>query len=142
MDKQTAIAVGVAGLGGYALYRYLSREARLFVCGQQTAKLQTELVSFLGWRTLNGVKAASPPFNLRADVKPLAGTKMFNAPVFGPAITNATMALFASPEMTALAKKVAAAPHAKGPARPLRRSHPPPPSLYPPLSGARGRSSA
>ena len=109
MDLNVArtCAVGVVTVGAVALYRHLRRPARLYVCGQQTAGLNTQLASFLGWRTLaQPVKAAMPPFNRRPDMVMLATTVEFNAPVFGPAIANATMSLYDSPEMHALAAEL------------------------------------
>ena len=82
-------------------------EAYLYVCGQQTSALNLELTKFLGWRKLEQpVKAAMPPFNRRPDMKTFETTVEYNAPVFGPQIANATMALFGSPEMEALATEL------------------------------------
>ena len=47
-----------------------------------------------------------PPFNRRPDMKTFETTVEYNAPVFGPQIANATMALFGSPEMEALATEL------------------------------------
>ena len=100
-------AVGLGAVGAVALYRHLRRPCRLFVCGQQTEGLNAQLASFLGWRTLQQpVKAAMPPFNRRPDQKTLPTTVEYNAPVFGPQIQNATMALFDGPEMVALADEL------------------------------------
>ena len=69
--------------------------------------LNAQLTAFLGWRTLEQpVKAAMPPFNVRPNMQLLPTTLSFNAPVFGPAIANATMALYASPAMKALASEL------------------------------------
>ena len=104
---RTTVAVTVAAVGAVALYRHLRRAARLYVCGQQTEMLNTQLTAFLGWHTLQQpVKAAMPPFNRRPGQTTLPTTVDFNAPVFGPQIQNATMALFAGPEMVALAKEL------------------------------------
>ena len=104
---RTTLAVTVAAVGAVAFYRYLRRPARLYVCGQQTAMLNGQLEAFLGWRTLQQpVKAAMPPFNRRPDQKTLPTTVEYNAPVFGPQIQNATMALFDGPEMVALADEL------------------------------------
>ena len=100
-------AVGGVTIGAVALYRNLRRPARLYVCGQQTAGLNQQLASFLGWRTLvQPVKAAMPPFNRRPGMVTLARTVEFNAPVFGPAIANATMRLYDSPAMRTLAAEL------------------------------------
>ena len=81
--------------------------ARLYVCGQQTGSLNAQLTTFLGGRRLQQpVKAAMPPFNRRPDMTPLPTTVEFNAPVFGPQIANATMALFEGGEMAALADEL------------------------------------
>ena len=101
------LAGATIAVGATVLYRHLRRSARLYVCGQQTSMLNAQLTAFLGWRTLQQpVKAAMPPFNKRPDMTPLPTTAAFNAPVFGPAILNATMALFDSPEMVALAAEL------------------------------------
>ena len=100
-------AVGLGAVGAVALYRHLRRPCRLYVCGQQTEGLNAQLASFLGWRTLvQPVKAAMPPFNRRPGMVTLPTTVEFNAPVFGPAIANATMSLYDSPEMRALAMEL------------------------------------
>jgi len=100
-------AVGLGAVGAVALYRHLRRPCRLYVCGQQTEGLNAQLASFLGWRTLvQPVKAAMPPFNRRPGMVTLPTTVEFNAPVFGPAIANATMSLYDSPEMRALATEL------------------------------------
>ena len=49
------------------------------------------------------VKAAMPPFNRRPDMKTFETTVEYNAPVFGPAISKALMAIFEGDEMKALA---------------------------------------
>ena len=85
----------------------LPKLATLYVCGQQTPSLNTQLTSFLGTHTLQQpVKAAMPPFNRRPDMTPLSTTVEYNAPVFGPQIANATMDLFEGGEMAALANEL------------------------------------
>jgi len=107
VNKHAVLAIGTAAaIGAVVLYRHLRRSARLFVCGQQTVSLNSELAGFVGMRTVTSVKAAMPPFNRRESMQLYAGTVEFNAPVFGPSILNATMALFDSPEMAALAAEL------------------------------------
>ena len=69
--------------------------------------LNAQLAAFLGVRALEQpIKAAMPPFNTRPDMQLFPTTVAFNALVFGPAIANATMALYDSPEMVALAAEL------------------------------------
>lgn len=78
--------------------------ARLFVSGQQTPMLNSELLKFLGDQKLERpIKAAMPPFNRRLKIEPLPSTIPFDVPVFGPRISNAVMNLFKSDEMRDLA---------------------------------------
>ena len=80
---------------------------RLYVCAQQTALLQTQLADLIGDRSVIGpINAALPPFNVRGGVVMRAETVKFNAPVFGPAISNATMSVFGGEEMSALASEL------------------------------------
>lgn len=71
--------------------------ARVFMAGQQTAMLQTELRKWLDDSTwapgYASAKASLPPFNQGPDLLP--GTIAFNVPVFGPLINEATVSLFA-----------------------------------------------
>ena len=104
LSVQRAIVVGAVGIGAYAVLKYLRRPMRLYVCGQQSAMLQKQLSSWIGMRTLQPpIKVAFPPFNRRSDVEMRPDCATFNAPVFGPAIANATMAIFAGDEMAELA---------------------------------------
>ena len=77
---------------------------RLYVCGQQTPKMQSVLASIIGDQVLEGpVKAATPPFNVQAGVAMRDDCVAFNVPVFGPAIATAVMALFDGDAMERLA---------------------------------------
>ena len=103
----TSVAAAAVAVSAAALYRHLIRGARLYVCGQQTPALNPQLTAFLGWRrTEQPIKAAMPPFNRRPNMELKPTTVQFNAPVFGPAISNAAMGLFDSPEMRALSTEL------------------------------------
>ena len=101
--------------------------ARLFVCGQQTKALNAQLSVLLALPPAGPtrkqaagaashgrrrqcdhvtVKAAMPPFNRREGMRLLPGTVEFDAPVFGPAIADALVALFDAPGMAALAAEL------------------------------------
>ena len=77
---------------------------RLFVCGQQTSKMQLQIKSLVAGKVMEGrIKAATPPFNVRDGVVMREDCTTYNVPVFGPAIANAVMALFAGDAMETLA---------------------------------------
>lgn len=83
------------------------RQARLYVCGQQTEQLNSELANFLKRRQIQQpIKAAMPPFNRRPGMQLMPTTVEFNAPVFSPAVASATMALFDNQAMLQLAAEL------------------------------------
>ena len=98
-----AVVVGAVGIGAYVVMQYLRRPLRFYVCGQQSAMLQAQLKKAIGMHTLQApIKVAFPlqsPFG-RRDAPAVRDVQRA---VFGPAIANATMAIFAGDEMAALA---------------------------------------
>eukprot|EP00756_Hemistasia_phaeocysticola_P053754 Hpha_TRINITY_DN29708_c0_g1::TRINITY_DN29708_c0_g1_i1::g.2533::m.2533 len=89
-----AKVVTAAVFVGIACWRCLRREARVFMCCQQTAKFQKALGRFVGLRRISRIVAAMPPFNRVEGVSLHPHTEELNIPVFGPSISNATVALF------------------------------------------------